>query len=86
MRVDAQSTAGDGVTEVLQPLAFAQSLNNRSGVLACSLCGAFVGSAREQVAAINRPTCAKDLEEAVAKGALPKLQTAGTGSPASEEL
>merc|ERR1719253_443020 len=78
--------AADSITEVLRPLAFVQSLDNRSGVLACSRCGAFIGSARAQVAAIHRPTCAKGLEEAIAKEALPELQTAGPSSPSRKEL
>lgn len=64
--------------EELKPLAYVQSLQNRSGVLACSHCGAFVGSARAQVAAMTQPRCMKDLESAISKGRLPILRQSCT--------
>lgn len=72
--------------ESIVPLAVIQSLDNRSGVLACCLCGAFVGSARAQVAAATLPRNKKDLEVAVAEGALPALQAATDVNPTVDDL
>lgn len=74
------------IDETFAPLAVLQSLDSRSGVLACCLCGAFVGSARAQVAAATHPRSEKDLQDSIAEGALPILHKVSDASATVDDL